>query len=44
MTLAETASIFGETQVRNASFEQATTLEQKLAIAWEEGAAAVTFR
>jgi oligoendopeptidase F len=43
MTLAETASIFGETLVRDALFEQANTPEQKLKIAWEEGAAAVTF-
>ncbi len=43
MTLAETASIFGETLVRDALFEQASTPEQKLKIAWEEGAAAVTF-
>lgn len=43
MTLAETASIFGETLVRDALFEQASTPEQKLKIAWEEGAAAMTF-
>jgi oligoendopeptidase F len=43
MTLAETASIFGETLVRDALFEQASTPEQKLKIAWEEGAAAATF-
>jgi oligoendopeptidase F len=43
MTLAETASIFGETLVRDALFEQASTPEQKLKIAWEEGAAAITF-
>ncbi|WOD39346.1 M3 family oligoendopeptidase [Nodosilinea sp. E11] len=43
MTLAETASIFGETLVRDALFEQASTPEQKLAIAWEEGTAAATF-
>ncbi|MBW4481020.1 MAG: M3 family oligoendopeptidase [Tildeniella torsiva UHER 1998/13D] len=43
MTLAETASIFAETLVRDALFEQASTPEQKLKIAWEEGAAAITF-
>ncbi|PSR19342.1 peptidase family M3 [filamentous cyanobacterium CCP3] len=43
MTLAETASIFGETLVRDALFEQASTPEQKLSIAWEEGSAASTF-
>ena len=43
MTLAETASIFAETLVRDALLEQASTPEQKLAIAWEDGAAAVTF-
>ncbi|WP_017297598.1 M3 family oligoendopeptidase [Nodosilinea nodulosa] len=43
MTLAETASIFGETLVRDALFEQASTPAQKLSIAWEEGAAAITF-
>ncbi|MGB3310869.1 MAG: M3 family oligoendopeptidase [Nodosilinea sp.] len=43
MPLAETASIFGETLVRDALFEQASTPEQKLKIAWEEGAAATTF-
>lgn len=43
MTLAETASIFGETLVRDALLEQAKTPEQKLAIAWEDGAAAATF-
>ncbi len=43
MTLAETASIFGETLVRDALLEKATTPEQKLAIAWEDGAAAATF-
>jgi oligoendopeptidase F len=43
MTLAETASIFAETLVRDALFAQATTPEQKLAIAWEDGAAAATF-
>ncbi|MGB3138805.1 MAG: M3 family oligoendopeptidase, partial [Nodosilinea sp.] len=43
MTLAETASIFGETLVRDALFEQASSPEQRLAIAWSDGAAAVTF-
>ncbi|MGG6238880.1 M3 family oligoendopeptidase [Nodosilinea sp. AN01ver1] len=43
MTLAETASIFGETLVRDALFEQASTPRQKLKIAWEEGSAAATF-
>lgn len=43
MTLAETASIFGETLVRDALLEKATTPEQKLAIAWEDGAAAAAF-
>jgi oligoendopeptidase F len=42
-TLAETASIFAETLVRDALFAQATTPEQKLAIAWEDGAAAAGF-
>jgi oligoendopeptidase F len=43
MTLAETASIFGETLVRDALFAQAHTPEQKLSIAWEDGFAATTF-
>jgi oligoendopeptidase F len=43
MTLAETASIFGETLVRDALFAQAHTSEQKLSIAWEDGSAAATF-
>ena len=43
MTLAETASIFGETLVRDALLAEASTPEQKLAIAWEDGAAATTF-
>jgi oligoendopeptidase F len=43
MTLAETASIFAETLVRDALFAQATTQAQKLAIAWEDGAAAAAF-
>ncbi len=43
MTLAETASIFAETLVRDALFQQATTPEEKLAIAWEEASAAAVF-
>lgn len=43
MTLAETASIFGETLVRDALLAQAQTPQAKLAIAWEDGAAATTF-
>ncbi|NJN21093.1 MAG: M3 family oligoendopeptidase [Leptolyngbya sp. RL_3_1] len=43
MTLAETASIFAETLVRDALLAQASTPEQKRAIAWEDGSAAVTF-
>jgi oligoendopeptidase F len=43
MTLAETASIFAETLVRDALLAQARTPEEKRAIAWEDGAAAVTF-
>ncbi|WDO00182.1 M3 family oligoendopeptidase [Aeromonas allosaccharophila] len=43
MTLAETASIFAETLVRSALFEQAQTSEQKLAIAWAEADGAATF-
>ena len=43
MTLAETASIFGETLVRDALLAQANTPEEKLEIAWEDGAAAITF-
>jgi len=43
MTLAETASIFGETLVRDSLLSQASTPEQKLAIAWQDGAAAKTF-
>lgn len=42
MTLAETASIFAETLVRDALLAKATTPAQKLAIAWEDGAAAAT--
>jgi len=43
MTLAETASIFAETLVRDTLFAQTTTREQKLGIAWEDGVAAATF-
>jgi oligoendopeptidase F len=43
MTLAETASIFAETLVRDALLAQAGTTAEKLAIAWEDGAAAATF-
>jgi oligoendopeptidase F len=43
MTLAETASIFAETLVRDALMEKAATPEQQLAIAWEDGAAAAVF-
>lgn len=43
MTLAETASIFAETLVRDALFQQASTPEEKLAIAWEEASAAAVF-
>ena len=43
MTLAETASIFGETLVRDALLAQASTPEQKLAMAWQDGAAATMF-
>lgn len=43
MTLAETASIFGETLVRDALLAKATTPAQKLTIAWADGMAAVTF-
>lgn len=43
MTLAETASIFGETLVRDALLAQASTREEKLEIAWEDGAAAMVF-
>ena len=39
MTLAETASIFAETLVRSALFEQAQTPEEQQAIAWAEATA-----
>lgn len=43
MTLAETASIFAETLVRDALLAQAGTTAEKLAIAWVDGTAAATF-
>ncbi|MEH8216625.1 M3 family oligoendopeptidase [Aeromonas veronii] len=43
MTLAETASIFAETLVRSALFEQAQSPEEQLAIAWAEADGAATF-
>lgn len=43
MTLAETASIFAETLVRRALFEQAEIPEEQLAIAWAEADGAATF-
>ena len=43
MTLAETASIFAETLVRSALFEQAESPEEQLAIAWAEADGAATF-
>ncbi|MGF1521130.1 MAG: M3 family oligoendopeptidase [Leptolyngbyaceae cyanobacterium] len=43
MTLAETASIFAETLVRDALLAQAHAPEQKLAIAWLDGTAATVF-
>ncbi|MGL5288577.1 MAG: M3 family metallopeptidase, partial [Aeromonas sp.] len=43
MTLAETASIFAETLVRSALFEQAQSPQEQLAIAWAEADGAATF-
>ena len=43
MTLAETASIFAETLVRSALFEQARSAEEHQAIAWAEADGAATF-
>ncbi|QJT21478.1 M3 family oligoendopeptidase [Aeromonas media] len=43
MTLAETASIFAETLVRSALFEQARNAEERQAIAWAEADGAATF-
>ena len=43
MTLAETASIFAETLVREALMDKANTPAQKLEIAWQEAQSAATF-
>ncbi|WP_236753658.1 M3 family metallopeptidase, partial [Aeromonas caviae] len=43
MTLAETASIFAETLVRSALYEQARSAEERLAIAWADADGAATF-
>ncbi|MGB7086776.1 MAG: M3 family metallopeptidase, partial [Phormidesmis sp.] len=43
MTLAETASIFAETLVRDALMQQAATPAQQLEIAWEDASAAAIF-
>lgn len=43
MTLAETASIFGETLVRDALMQQATTPAQQLEIAWQDAQSAAIF-
>ncbi|MBE9059497.1 M3 family oligoendopeptidase [cf. Phormidesmis sp. LEGE 11477] len=43
MTLAETASIFAETLVREALMAQATTPAQKLEIAWQDAQSAGVF-
>ncbi|MEM9947693.1 MAG: M3 family oligoendopeptidase [Cyanobacteria bacterium P01_D01_bin.36] len=43
MTLAETASIFAETLVREALMEKASTPAQKLEIAWQDAQSASTF-
>ncbi len=43
MTLAETASIFAETLVRDALMARATTPAQQLEIAWEDASSAATF-
>ncbi len=43
MTLAETASIFAETLVREALMEKATTPAQKLEIAWQDAQSAGIF-
>ncbi len=43
MTLAETASIFAETLVRDALMARATTPAQQLKIAWEDASSAATF-
>ncbi|MEM9088859.1 MAG: M3 family oligoendopeptidase [Cyanobacteria bacterium P01_F01_bin.53] len=43
MTLAETASIFAETLVRDALMQRATTPAQQLEIAWEDASSAAIF-
>jgi oligoendopeptidase F len=43
MTLAETASIFGETLVRDALMQQAATPAQQLEIAWQDAQSAAIF-
>ncbi|MEL6814716.1 MAG: M3 family oligoendopeptidase [Cyanobacteria bacterium J06598_3] len=43
MTLAETASIFAETLVRDALMQRATTPAQQLEIAWEDASSAAVF-
>ncbi|MGC1309867.1 MAG: M3 family oligoendopeptidase [Phormidesmis sp.] len=43
MTLAETASIFAETLVRDALMERATTPAGQLEIAWEDASSAAVF-
>lgn len=43
MTLAETASIFGETLVRDALFQQATSPAHQLEIAWQDAQSAAAF-
>ncbi len=43
MSLAETASTFGETIVRDALLERAETPAEELAIAWEETGALISF-
>ncbi len=43
MTLAETASIFAETLVRDALMQQAKTPAQQLQIAWEDASSAAVF-
>lgn len=43
MTLAETASIFAETLVRNTLLKRAKSIEEKIAILWQEGERATAF-
>ena len=43
MSLAETASTFGETLVRDAVLKTATTPQQAISVAWEEMSAIVSF-